>query len=366
MNKIPFLNPDIEEADLKAAVEVYRSGWLTYGPVSRAFEESFSKYLGCKDAALMTSGSAALHSMLAVAGIKPGDEVITTPLSALQTTNAILAAGAIPVFADVDPKTGLLDIKKAEAAITKKTRAIIPVHLNGAMVDPVAFAKLAKKHNLIFIEDAAHAIEADYGGVTPGQKSYGAAFSFHAAKNMTAGQGGAVVTMDPEMAKQIRIFCDSGMTKKDGARRMVMWGWKYPMTSFQAAMLSSQLKRIEKNWKKRHAAFERYAAMIDGIQGVSFPQWNKGRHAHHMFVVWVDPKIRDSVRAKMGEMGVETSVHYDPIHLEPYYVDEFKFKPGMFPVAEKLGFGTISLPLYPSITAADQKKVVTALREALS
>lgn len=364
--KVEFLKPEIKSEDVKRAVAAMKSGWLTYGPISKEFEASLAAYLGAKDAAIVGSGTAALHSTLASLGIGAGDEVITSALSAAQTANAIEYTGAKPVFVDVDPATSLIDLNKIEAAITAKTKAIVPVHYYGSMIDIKRLVEIAKKHHLLIVEDAAHALESNFEGVRPGQLTAAAFFSFHAAKNITSGQGGAMVSNDPQLVKKVRVFCDSGMEKKDGNRRMMYLGYRYPLTSFQAALLIPQLNRIEKQWKKRKKWYQGYEKAFKSVSGLEFPKRDKrARHAYDVFAIYVDPKIRDEMRKRLSSEGVETGVNHDPIPLEPYYVGKYGYKVGEFPNAEKRGFGMIALPLYPSLRSEEHAHVVASVQKVL-
>lgn len=371
MPEIQFLNPYITGSDIKEAVKAIKSGWLTYSDVSKKFEEDFSEYLGVKEAVLNSSGTGALHVSLLAAGIGPGDEVITTPLSYVATSNVILYVGAKPVFVDVEPDTGLIDVSKIKKAITKKTKAIIPVHMYGQMADMRKLKKLADKHNLSIIEDACHAIEAERDGIRPGQASFSACFSFHVAKNITSGEGGAVAT-NSGLGEKTRLLGEGGVERigdrKTGAytRYMTMLGYKYSLTSFQAALLMGQLKRIDKQWKTRRRLWRGYAKKLKSVKGVFFPkEIQNSKHAYHMFVIWVDQGKRDRLRKKLDEAGVQTSIHFNPIHLEPYYKKTFGFRAGDFPVAEKLGFSTITLPLYPSLKKKEQDYIIKKIREAV-
>ena len=339
-----------------------RSGWLTYGRASQEFEEHLARYLRAKGAVFNSSGTAALHVALLAAGVSVGDEVITTPLSYVATSNVILYVGAKPVFVDVDPQTGILDLEKVEEAISPKTRAIIPVHLYGQMVDMKRLKQIADAGRLKIIEDAAHALESERDGVKPGELSFAACFSFHVAKNITSGEGGAVVVRDKSIAEQVRLLCEGGVSKKDGKRRMVSFGFKYSNTDFQAALLLNQLRRVEHQHSKRKKRWEYYAHKISDVNGVSFPNvLPRTRHGYHMFVVWIDPGKRDAIREKLTRAGIQTSIHFDAIHLEPYYQKSFGYRPGDFPVAERLGLSTITLPLYPRLTAREQDYIVKTL-----
>lgn len=366
--KVQFLKPNIAERDIKNIVRVLRSGWLAPGRYTRELEENFARYLGVKYAVMNSSCTAALHMALILAGVKEGDEVITTPISYVATSNVILYQNAKPVFVDVDSTTGLINLNEIEKKITKKTKAIIPVHLYGQMVDMRKLRKIADRHKLAIIEDASHAIESQRDGMKPGQISFAACFSFHTAKNMTSGQGGMFVTnslRDFRIAKMLRR---DGVVNIDAKRQMFVLGYKYDSTDFQAAMLVSQLDRIENQLKIRGRLFKKYAAAFEKID-IKFPRTLPDvKHACHMFIIWVDPKKRDRIREYLEKSGIQTSIHYDPIHLEPYYKKTFGYKKGDFPIAERLGFSTITLPLYPGLTIREQdyviKKVVESVKKA--
>lgn len=366
--KIQFLNPNLTDADIKEAAKVLKSGWLTYGDKTRAFEEGLAKYLGVKKVIFNSSGTAALHAAILAAGVGKGDEVITTPLSYVATSNVILYCGAKPVFVDVEPDTGNIDVNKIEHAITKKTKAIIPVHLYGQMVDMKNLKRIADKHKILIIEDSAHAIESKRDGIKPGQLSFASCHSFHAAKNITCGEGGAIAVNSEELAEKIKLFCEGGVKKEKGHRFMVVLGYKYSGTNFQAALLLNQLRRIESQYKKRKKLWHYYAEKFK-VSGINFPKIvPNSKHAYHMFVIWVNPKLRDEIRKKIEAAGIQTSIHYNPIHLEPYYKKTFGYKRGDFPIAERLGFSTITLPLYPSLTKTQQdyviKKVIDTVKGA--
>lgn len=342
--KIDFIKPNINNEDIERMVRSVKSGWLVPGKYVEKFEHQLGEFLGGK--AVMTSScTSALHIALILAGIKPGDEVITTPISWVSTSNVILYMGAKVVFADVDERTGLIDIEKIK--VTKKTKAIIVVHLYGQMVD---LKRLIEKFPKVkIIEDSAHALEAERDGYFPGQLGFAACFSFHAAKNITSGNGGAIVCRDPERAKTLRRH---GVQNIGGKRVMLEMGYKYEPLDYQAALLLGQLERIEETHKKRQEVFSRYAEAFK--DKVSFPDPGNDTHACHMFVIYV--KNRDLIRERLKEKGIETSIHYPAIHLEPYY-QKIGFKKGSFPIAEKLGASTITLPTY-ALTKKQQDYVI--------
>ena len=336
--RVEFLKPGITQADIGLAVQSIKTGWLVHGKYTNDFERELDKFL--KNKSFMTSScTSALHMALILAGVRRGDEVITTPMSWVATSNVVFYQGAKPVFADVDPKTGILDLEDVEKKRTWKTRAIIVVHYCGQMADMKAFHAYSLKTGIPVIEDAAHALEAERDGIKPGQLST-ACFSFHAAKNITCGQGGAIVGADIEKCK---LLVRDGVKNIDGKRVMLDFGYKYDSTDFQAALLIGQVKRLAKTHALRLEVFKRYE---EGFRGkIAFPT-RTGIHAAHMFTIWVNPKRRDAIRRRLAEKGIDTSIHYLPIHKEPWY-QQHGYKNVSLPIAEAIGEATITLPTYP-------------------
>lgn len=363
--QVPFLQPNLTEDDIQEAVRVLRSGWLVLSKETALFEQEFSAYAGMAETVLTNSCTCSIHLALTIAGIGPGDEVITTPLTYASTVSPIMHVGATHVFADVEPETGCIDVREVEKAITKRTKAIIPVHLYGQMCDMKSLEALAKKHKLLIIEDAAHAIEAARDGIKPGQKGYAACYSFHTAKNITSGQGGALTSNHKKVADRARLLRRDGVANHGIYRRTEALGFKYLATDFQAAMLRSELKRIGQSWSRRKELYDAYAGACRSI-GLGFNQVLPGStHGYHMFVIQVDPIQRESIIGSLEGAGVQTSIHYDPLHLEPYYRTNFDYKKGDFPVAERLGFASVTLPMYPQMTDEQQAYVIEALKNAL-
>lgn len=361
--QVNFLQPTITEEDIEEVARVLRSGWLVLQKETELFEKAFAQYMGAKEAVLVNSCTCALHLSLKILDLKEGDEVITTSLSYVSSVNPVLHCRATPVFVDVVDENGLIDLERIEAAITPKTKGILPVHLYGQMVDMKALKAIADKHNLWILEDAAHAIESERDGVRSGELGFSAAFSFHVAKNITAGTGGVLLTNDAVAADRARILRRDGVRNVGSQRFMEELGHKYLATDFQAAMLRNQLHRIDSQWERRKALYERYKAALDE-HGLKYSTVVPGsKHAYHMIVLWVDPERRDAIRDALFEKEIQTSVHYNPIHLEPYYKQKFGFKEGMFPVAEKLGYGSITLPMHTQMTDEQQEFVITNLLE---
>ena len=363
--EIPFFNPAIDEEDCQAVLRVMRSGWLVLQQETEKFEAAFAQYLGTKHAVLTSSLTNSLHLSLMIAGIAPGDEVITTPLASVSSTNSILHCGAKPIFVDVELETGLLDIKQVESAITERTKAIIVVHLYGQMADMSSFKQLADQHNLLLIENAAHAIEAVRDGIQPATLGFSACFSFHLSKNITAGTGGAVATNDHLVAERAKSLRHNGFSNIDDTRRMLGLGNNYLATDFQAAILRSQLERIDQMWQRRKEIYERYAAAFTEL-GIAFNQVApNSRHAYHRIAAWVDPTRRDFIREMLLAQGIQTSIHYEPIHLKTFYCEKFGFCKGEFPIAERLGASTITLPLYHSLSNEQQDYIIGKLSQLI-
>ena len=372
--KIEFFKHNIEQDDIKRATDVLNSIFLTTGQVVSEFENSFASYLKAQHAVGVTSCTAALHLSLLAYGIGRGDEVITTPMSFCATSNSILHAGATPVFVDVEKETGNINAEIIEAAITKTTKAIMPVHLYGQMCDMVKIKKIADKYNLAVIEDAAHAIEAIRGGFKPGMLSDTACFSFYATKNITSGEGGAVTTGSSEKADIIRMLRLHGIDKSAIDRYtkgyqhwdMPMLGWKYNMDNIHAALLIGQLKKIDGLWKRRDEIWRTYEDKLTGIRDLSILKTiGNSRHARHLFTVLVNPNRRDSILHELQKKGVGVAVNYRPVHLLKYYRKTFGYKEGDFPIAEDIGKKTISLPLYPCLDDTEVCYVIESLKKVL-
>jgi dTDP-4-amino-4,6-dideoxygalactose transaminase len=364
--KIPFLNPDIREEDIRKMVTSVRSGWLVYGPYAKQMEKDLAKHLKAPYALLTSSCTAALHEAVILAGVGPGDEVVTTALSWVSSSDIVIYEGATPVFADVDRDTGLIDIHEVEKKITPRTKAIIVVHIYGQMVDMKAFEALGKKHNVAVIEDAAHALESSREGVRPGQLGFAACLSFHSAKNITSGQGGALVLHTAEEEHRARLIRRNGVMGRDQNRRKYELGYKYDGTDFQAALLVGQLKRIKSTHKQREKVFARYEKAFSGHAKIrTLKRVPNSVHACHMFPIFVDPEKRDAVREKLRAAGVETSIHWEAIHLEPFYRNKYGFTEGMFPVAEEMGASEITLPTYNKLTPRQQDYVIAQVKKAV-
>ncbi|HEX8775557.1 MAG TPA: DegT/DnrJ/EryC1/StrS family aminotransferase [Pyrinomonadaceae bacterium] len=373
--KVPFFMHDLGKAELKAVEEVLSGPILTTGEWVERFEGRFADYVGARHAVAVTSCTGALHISLLALGIGPGDEVITTPMTFIATSTAILEAGARPVFVDVEPETGNLDASRVEAAITPRTRAIMPVHLYGQMCDMRALRKLADSYGLAIIEDAAHCVEGTRDGIRTGQLGDTACYSFYATKNLTCGEGGALVCNDDALAEKLRLLRLHGMNKNANDRHregykhwdMTMLGWKYNMDNIQAALLLPQMDRLDENWRKRRELARYYGEQLWDIPNLSRPATLPGvDHAWHLFSVWVGNNERDRVIQEMQEGGVSVMVNYRAIHLLTYFRENFGFQPGAFPIAERIGDASLSLPFYPNMPLEHVDRVAEMLRHTLA
>lgn len=362
---------DEEKACLCAALD---DPILTTGRRTAAAEQALANYLGSAHVVGLDSGTAALHLALLAQGIGPGDEVIVPAMTFVATANAVLMAGATPVFADVDPAHGCVTVETVAPRVTGRTRAVIPVHLYGLLCDMEALSALAADRNLILIEDSAHCLEARRGDVRPGTHSSCACFSFYATKNITCGEGGALATNDPELAARVRRLALHGMTSSASDRHgrryrhwdMPDWGWKYNLDNIRASLLPPQIRKLDERWRRRREIAARYEAAFARLEGVDFPQvavpeWS----ARHVFPIWVAPSRRDEILAGLQERGIGVVVNYRAVHLLQYYARHFGYRRGDLPVAEDIGDRTLSLPLYPQLTDAQINRVIDAVTEAV-
>lgn len=375
--RIEFFKHNINQDDIELANEVLKSVFLTTGPKVTEFEQKLANYLGYGHVVGLTSCTAALHLALLRYGIGPGDEVITTPMTFCATATAIIQAGATPVFVDVCPQSALLCPEDVEKAITPKTRAIIPVHLYGRMVDMRGFAALAERYGLILIEDAAHCVEGVRDGIRPGELGHAACFSFYATKNITCGEGGALVCRTEEDAAWYKSARHHGISKNASSRYtgtyqhwdMEMMGWKYNMDDIQAALLINQIDRMDGYRKRKEHLESLYRSYLKDIEGLEFiqPPLGDEKSAHHLFTVLLPERCsRDNVLQELQLNGIGCAVNYRAIHTLTYFKNTYHYLPEHFPNAYSIGCRTITLPMYASLSDENAYDVSCALQAAVN
>jgi dTDP-4-amino-4,6-dideoxygalactose transaminase len=374
---IPFHIPVIDEAEIQSVVETLKSGWLTTGPKVKRFEEDFANYLGARHAIAVNSGTAALHLALDAVGIKEDDEVIVPTMTFAATAEIVLYFKAKPVFVDCQPDTLNLDPSRIEAAITSKTKAIIPVHIGGRPCEMDRILDIAKRHDLRVIEDAAHALPTGYNGHTVGTIGDITCFSFYATKTITTGEGGMATTENPEWAERMRIMSLHGISHdawkrytKEGSwyYEILSPGFKYNLTDIGAAIGIEQLKKCDEFWEARQRIAMIYGKAFADLQEIQLPTYpNDVRHAWHLFIIQLNLERlrinRNLFIEALREKQIGTSVHFIPLHLHPYYRDKFGYKPEDFPNASAVFDRIISLPIYPKMTEANVRDVIVAVRQ---
>lgn len=381
---LPFALPDIGEEEIKLVTETLRSGWVTTGPKTKEFEQEFAKYIGGDvEAISVNSATAGLHLALEACGVMYDDEVIVPTLTFTATAEVVRYLGAHPVFVDCDPKTLNIDIAQIEAKISPKTKAIIPVHFAGLPCDMDRILAIAKKHNLRVIEDAAHTLPSEINNVMIGQHSSDAiVYSFYATKTITTGEGGMVVTKDAEIAKRCKIMRLHGIsrdafdryvsTKPSWYYEIVAPGYKYNLSDIASSLGLAQLAKAERFHAKRTQMAERYYTELKDLP-IKFPpnvvNPKTDIHSWHLFVINILPEsgmTRDEFITQMSEAGIGTSVHFIPLHLQPYWRDEYQLAENDFPNALAYYKLAVSLPLYTKMTSDDQTRVINAVKKILS
>ncbi len=369
MEYLPFTRPYIDEETIAGVAEVLRSGWITSGPRVKQLEQELSQYFGGRQVRAMSSATGALEIALTVAGVQPGDEVITTPLTWVATANVIVRAGARPVFVDVDARTRNIDLDAIEAAITPRTRALLPVDMAGLPVDRDRLYELARRRGLRVIEDAAQAMGASWRGQRIGSFGDLVAISFHANKNITTAEGGCLVLTDFAEAELCALLRLQGVVRlPDGGQEVEVAGGKHNLTDVAARIGLGQLKHLEAFTVQRRALARRYFERFDAELGCEMPIEDYANCNWHMFQVLL-PLARMRIdRAgfmqAMQERGIGTGVHYPAMHLFGLY-RRLGYTPGDFPQAERIGASTVTLPLFPRMTHADVDRVCAAVAEII-
>jgi dTDP-4-amino-4,6-dideoxygalactose transaminase len=378
---LPFALPDIGEEEIAEVVDSLRSGWLTTGPKTRRFEEDFARFMGGEVEALaVNSATSGLHLALEAMGVGPGDEVITTPYTFTASAEVVRYLGAHPVFVDIDPRTFNIDPARIEAAITSRARAILPVHFAGLSCDMAPILRIARKHGLRVVEDAAHAIPTTYRGSLIGTlDSDAAVFSFYATKTLATGEGGMLVTRNEQTAARCRVMRLHGIDRDAFDRytsscpswhyEVVAPGFKYNMTDLCASMGLHQLRKALRLQQQRSGMAQRYSSELAELPLTLPPDAPPGDlHAWHLYVIRLTeaaPVSRDCLIEKLADRGIGTSVHFIPLHLHPYWRDTYRLKPHDFPHALAAYERAVSLPLYTRMTEEDQGRVIRALCELL-
>jgi dTDP-4-amino-4,6-dideoxygalactose transaminase len=374
-----FGAPVIEDAEIEEVIASMRSGWLGTGPKVARFEEDFREYKGAKCAVAVNSATAALHLSAVVAGLGPGDEVITTAMTFCSTVNSIIHTGATPVLVDVNPVTMNMDADQVADKITSRTRAILPVHFAGRPCDMDALCEIAERHGLIIIEDCAHAIETEYKGRKAGLFGDYGCFSFYVTKNVITGEGGMVLTRREEDAGRVKIMALHGMSKDAWKRfsdegykhyHVVECGFKYNMTDMQAAIGIHQLQRVESSWRRRQEVWVRYnQSFADLPIGLPADPKPDTRHAYHLYTIMIDlartGMNRDAFLEAMTDHNIGVGVHYLSIPEHPYYRQTFGWGPEDYPHALRIGRQTVSLPLSAKLSDADVGDVIGTIRHVL-
>ncbi|MFQ5687114.1 MAG: DegT/DnrJ/EryC1/StrS family aminotransferase [Candidatus Scalindua sp.] len=377
---LPFSRPDIGQEEISAVVDVLSSGWITSGPKVQAFEKAFAEYVDSPYALTLSSCTAGLHLATEILDLKPGDEVITTSLTWPATVNMIHLCGGIPVFVDVERNTINLDVSRVEDAITKRTRAIVPVHFAGQSCDLGALREICKGSDIALIEDAAHAVGSEYRGERIGSGKNMAVFSFHPIKNITTGEGGMITTHDKETYERLRLLRFHGVDK-DAWRRygkaekegydLHLPGWKYNMTDIQAAIGLVQLKRLDKMIERREKLATLYDDLLRDVRELTLPGEVSYpvRHAWHLYTVIVDRDkagiSRDEFMQEMKKLNIGTGLHFLAVHQLSFYRKHYPQPDGLLPETEYLSERIVSLPLYPGMKESDVNDVVVAIKEIL-
>lgn len=377
---IPYGTQNIEQEDIDAVVSVLKGDYLSTGPKILEFEKKFAKYVNSNYAVAVSSGTAALHCACLAAGLQEGDEVITTPLSFVATSNAILYCKAKPIFVDINEETFNIDVDKIEEKITSKTKAIIPVHFAGNPCNMDKIKEPANKYHLLIIEDAAHALGAKYKNKQIGQIGDMTTFSFHPVKHITTGEGGMITTNNVNLYNKLLLYRNHGITRDKNFFQnescsdegnwyyeQICLGYNYRLTDFQAALGIIQLDKMPNSLKRRNELAKYYEQSLKDIKEIKIPHIssNMGSSWHLYIIRIIDSKInRKKVFDKLREKNIGVNVHYLPIHCQPYY-KKLGYSKGLCPVAEKIYEEIITLPIHPKISDEDVQYIVKSLKDII-
>jgi perosamine synthetase len=365
---IPLSSPWLDEREEELVLDVLRSGRLSLGPAIDRFEELFAERVGAPYAAAVSSGTAGLHLLCRLAGLAPGDEVVTTPFSFVASANCAIYEGATPVFADVDPRTLNLDPGAVEAAVTERTRAVVAVDIFGYPCELEPLQEICERHGLALIQDACEALGAEYRGRSVGSHGPGAVFAFYPNKQITTGEGGMVTTHSEEEWRLLRSLRNQGRADSGGWLHHARLGYNYRLDDVRAALGIAQLEKLVDILALRQRAAERYSSMLEDVQGVEAPLPDDADHVRSWFVyvVALDRGIdRERVIGELERAGVGTARYLPCIHLQPYMRERYGFAEGLCPLAEDVAARTLALPFHTGIDAADQERAVQVLAEAI-
>ena len=376
---LPYGRQSVDEDDISAVVETLRSDWLTTGPKVGEFEEAFAAWIGARYAVSFSSGTAALHGAAFASGLEAGDEAITTPLTFAATANCVLYQGGKPVFADIREDTLNIDPEFVAAHITPRTKVLLPVDYAGHPADLDELHEIADRHGLTIIEDACHALGAEYRGRRVGSISHMTVFSFHPVKHLTTGEGGMVTTDNPRFAETLRKFRNHGISSEARERQiqgqwhyeMVLLGFNYRLTDVACALGLRQLAKLERNLARRREIAAKYSEGLHNVSCVTLPiVRNDVLPAWHLYPVRLDLDSLSASRTQIFQAlraeNIGVNVHYIPVHLHPYYRERFAYKPGDYPVAESAYESLISLPMFHGMTDRDVNDVITAVGKVVA
>jgi perosamine synthetase len=366
--RIPLSSPDIHADDIELVVRVLRSNRLSIGPFIKQLERDFADYIGTKYAVAVTNGTSGLHLCMRAAGIAEGDEVITTPFSFIASANCILYERATPVFVDIDEASLNIDPALVARAITARTRTMLPVHVFGQPCAMDELQAVCRDRNLVLVEDACEAVGAEYKGRKVGTFGKAAVFSFYPNKAMTLGEGAVVATDDPQWAELMQSLRNQGRSDGGTGYFSDRLGYNYRLDEMSAALGVAQLERLDRLLALRQAVATRYSEMLRRVPGVTVKSAvsSTTRMSWFVFVIHLDPRIdRDRVIEQLEARGIPSRVYFTPIHLEPYYRQRFGFKPGDFPVAERVAASILALPFHTNLSDAEMDEVVAALQSAV-